>query len=114
MFKLSTSALENPCKAINIPPQMPDPNNYVVIKVADQLGRLGKWCAMFVKYRGCTNYEGNKILVFKDHYYDELKAQGLLDPHFSDSKEYIHPFARFEPTDAGWEAAKLFIKIMST
>ena len=52
-----------------------------------------------VKYLGCTNYEGNKILVFQGVTEDEFKKLCELDPHFSENSKLV---ARFKPTEEGW------------
>lgn len=65
-------------------------------------------------YKDCTNYEGKKILVFYDNpFHDILRInKGKIDPHFSDSKEFIHPIARFEPTKRGWWQAIQFAALV--
>lgn len=57
-----------------------------------------------VNYPNCTNFEGNKILFFKNKTSEQVKAIKLLDPHFS-NKDKNTPFARFEPTKEGLDAA---------
>jgi hypothetical protein len=59
-----------------------------------------------VKYLGCTNYEGTKILV----YLGQFTPQGELDPHFSE--EYVSPIARFKPNREGKELATRFCKAL--
>jgi len=66
-----------------------------------------------IKYYGCTNYEGNKILVFKNATVDDLKRQKVIDPHFSENKTFLSPIARFEPTQTGWSNASKFIKLIA-
>jgi hypothetical protein len=78
---------------------MPDPNNYKIKKHKE----IGKNLLIEIQYLDCTNYEGNKILLYKDLSFDQLKAQVLIDPHFSENPNYKSPAARFEPTDAGWK-----------
>lgn len=80
-------------------PPNPDPSNY---KIMNHL-QYGENLLIKVKYIGCTNYEGLKVLLFKDTTLEQLKSQGRIDPHFSYNKEYKSPIARFEPTRAGWE-----------
>lgn len=76
----------------------PRPDNYKIIKYLPY-----KRCLLVkVKYLDCTNYEGNKILLFKDCTINKLKKQGLIDPHFSENKKFHSPIARFEPTIEGW------------
>jgi len=94
-------------KDIKIP--MPDPKNYKILK-AEQ---INKFLVLVIKYPNCTNYEGDKILVYEDVTINELTERSKkygLDPHFFDDKKYLTPIARFEPTDKGWEYAIRFCK----
>jgi hypothetical protein len=61
---------------------------------------------LMVKYVGCTNFEGNKILVFQG----DVTPAGGLDPHFDETGE--SPIARFKPTDEGLALAIKFCKIL--
>jgi len=79
----------------------PDPSNY---KIIDSI-QFENALVVSIKYPNCTNYEGNKILVYLNTTLEELKAQKHIDPHFFESKKFKAPFARFEPTMLGWEAA---------
>lgn len=76
----------------------PDPKNYRILRERG----YGDALVMEVYYPDCTNYEGKKILVFDD--WRKLAAMMGLDPHFT----ALHgPFARVEPTEKGWEYAKM-------
>ena len=79
----------------------PDPTKYKIKKVRSENGHL----AVFINYDDCTNYEGDKVLVFKDTTIDQLRDQKAIDPHFSDNSDFKSPFARFRPTDGGWREA---------
>ena len=79
----------------------PDPRKFKIEKSS----KLNSILIILINYEGCTNYEGNKILVFKDIEIDDLKRQGSIDPHFSENKEFHSPIARFEPTARGWGMA---------
>jgi hypothetical protein len=57
-----------------------------------------------VVYPGATNYEGRKIMVYRCSKEKVLRSTSL-DPHFCEDPNCLSPFARFEPTDAGWRAA---------
>jgi len=50
-------------------------------------------------YKDCTNFEGDKIMVFKGKY----KPRAELDPHFSYDED--SPIARFKPTKEGLKLA---------
>lgn len=76
----------------------PDPKRYTILEAYHSVS-----CTVLkVKYDGCTNYEGIKILLFK-HPLTEIVKLKELDPHFSEAK--ISPIARFVPTEEGWNMA---------
>ena len=81
-------------------PPNPDPNNWEILKFLES----GRNILIMIQYPDCTNYEGKKILLYLNTTYDDLVTQGSIDPHFSKSKEFRSPFARFEPTRKGWDA----------
>lgn len=80
----------------------PNPRNFRIVRYEE----IGNWLIVEIKYPDCTNYEGRKILVYYQVKYKKLMKQGSIDPHFSDSTTMISPFARFEPTKGGWNAAR--------
>lgn len=86
----------------------PRPDNYQIIQSIS----IGDYLIVEIRYLDCTNYEGRKILVFKDCSMLELKEQKLIDPHFSDDKSFHSPIARFEPTAEGMFHAKMFARTM--
>ena len=88
-------------------PPNPDPANFRIEKHQELNGYL----ILLVKYPDCTNYEGNKILVYRDLTYAEVKKFKTLDPHFSNSKTFASPCARFEPTLVGWGLARRMCKV---
>lgn len=79
----------------------PDPRNFKIVRSFS----VDRNVILWVTYPDCTNYEGNKILFFHNCFVIEIENQKILDPHFSENPDYISPFARFEPTEAGWHAA---------
>jgi hypothetical protein len=79
----------------------PDPTRFVVLKAV----AVGTHTVARVHYPDARNYEGVKVLVYRDVSPAELQAAGVLDPHFCDHGGHASPFARFEPTSAGWSAA---------
>lgn len=96
----SSSYDENKDKNINS-----DSTIYRIIKSK----KMENFLILFINYPNCTNFEGNKILVYINCTIDDLYAQKFIDPHFSDNKNYISPIARFIPTDFGWNMAELFV-----
>lgn len=79
----------------------PDPKNFRIIKHQ----KINNFLLVMIKYPDAKNYEGQKILMFRNIELTDLLNQGVIDPHFSDNKRYISPVARFEPTDYGWQLA---------
>jgi len=73
----------------------PNPKNFKIL----QITQVGKNVLLVVQYPDCTNYEGKKIMVYRNVKASEIRAMKSLDPHFCDN--HISPFARFEPTDKG-------------
>jgi hypothetical protein len=93
----------------------PDPNNYKIIRSETCIPKSKKgkkkrriYLVVEINYPDCTNYEGNKVLIYEGIMLRDLLMQQLIDPHFSDNKKYKSPIARFEPTQRGWNMAKLF------
>jgi hypothetical protein len=84
----------------------PNPTRFKILKSR----KIGNFAVMFINYPNCTNYEGNKILVFEGISIKALKERSVIDPHFTDSKFEPHLVARFEPTDKGWGYAIKFCK----
>lgn len=81
----------------------PNPHNYRFVKVKEIDD--GKFLVLLLHYPDCTNYEGNKILLFKDTTLIELINQRFIDPHFFTDQQLKSPIARFVPTDEGWRMA---------
>lgn len=85
-------------------PHNPNPDRYKILNVYES----GNNVAILIKYEGCTNYEGKKVLVYRDVKLKQLVKQGSLDPHFSNNNKFFSPIARFEPTAEGWQFAREF------
>lgn len=87
----------------------PDPNKYTICGV----DVINGYRLVFIVYEDCTNFEGKKLLLFeKGITRDVLEAQGSIDPHFSENKNFISPIARFEPTERGYEMALALMRIL--
>lgn len=83
----------------------PNPENFTILdEFITSMGVAAK-----IKYPDCANYEGTKILVFWKCSLEQWQAhkKGPIDPHFCEG--HLSPFARFEPTKEGWQAAKNFL-----
>lgn len=86
-----------------VPPGNPDPGNFRILTHYV----LGRNLAVEILYPDCDNYEGRKILVFIDvPNVRKILKEKRIDPHFCRNDGRYHPFARFEPTEAGWAAAR--------
>ena len=83
----------------------PNPDNYKVLDHLQEKNNL----MVKINYPDCDNYEGDKILIYKNTSLYDLINQKHIDPHFSNNKTFKSPFIRLEPTDEGWE---LGIKIL--
>jgi hypothetical protein len=84
-------------------PPNPNPHNFEV----KFLHKVNGYSIMYVNYPDCTNYEGNKILVYdKGFDVNILLAVKRVDPHFFSHKD--SPIARFEPTERGLKMACSF------
>lgn len=81
----------------------PDPKNWKIMQFK-HFGYNGDFLVVKIHYPDCTNYEGNKILLYENTTITQLKGQKYIDPHFSMSA-YKSPIARFIPTERGWNMA---------
>lgn len=84
----------------------PDSSRYRI----DTFKKIDKFLIVWIVYPNCTNYEGQKILVYQNIEMRDLLNQKLVDPHFSNNTKYHSPIARFVPTNEGWEMAKRFAR----
>lgn len=82
----------------------PDPANYEILGSE----QYGNYLLVQIKYPNCTTFEGIKILVYKDITIHKLRRQKIIDPHFSNNKQFYSPIARFVPTEEGIELARKF------
>ena len=84
----------------------PDPNNYDIIYAK----QIKNFLLIQIHYPDCINYEGIKILIYKDITLSDLKKQDSIDPHFSRNKRFKSPIARFVPSVEGLKMAISFCK----
>lgn len=77
----------------------PDPRKYTIIRHKT----VGRHVVIEISYLGCTNYEGRKVLVFRDTTITQLRRRKVIDPHFCE--DHRSPIARFAPTPLGWKLA---------
>lgn len=87
----------------NLPTGNPDPRNYEIL--AEE--RRGDYLIVIVHYPDCHNYEGLKLMVYKwSNHLHEAWAQYGMDPHFSRTRAWRAPVARFKPTSEGLAMAR--------
>ena len=79
----------------------PNPKNFEI----KRLYEIGPFVVVWVRYPDCTNYEGNKIMIYEAKEGD-IRSLKTLDPHFCEN--HLSPIARFEPTERGWHWALSF------
>lgn len=82
-------------------PKAPDPKNFTILNVKVINGLT----IVDINYAGVTNFEGNKILVFKTDMSIALYSIREIDPHFDGNNGII---ARFIPGKEGWNMAECF------
>ena len=89
---------------------LPDKHNFEIKRVFFLSG--SPFVALTVNYPDCTTFNGKKVIVlnlpgdncWRINFFKNIKD---LDPHFLEDGKV---FARFLPTESGWETAKLFVK----
>ena len=111
MFKMFSSCSESSPGIVDTPSDRiryinPNPSNFVI----ERAELMGKFIVVKIYYPDCTNYEGRKILVYKNIRLNEIIKSAALDPHFCDDKTHISPIARFEPMTRGWRYAVSFCR----
>lgn len=79
----------------------PNPFNYYIRSIEQVKGNV----VAQIVYPDCTTYEGMKIILFKNADVGKLKNLSAIDPHFLEDCEEYKVFARFEPTQEGYNAA---------
>lgn len=87
----------------------PDPKKFTINRTHATVS-INACLVLAVNYPDCTNYEGDKILLFVGNI-PNLSKITKLDPHFCEGK-HPSPFARFEPTNEGWIQAVALAEIM--
>lgn len=86
----------------------PNPQNFEIICLSEVCGHS----LALLSYPNCTNYEGRKLLFFRNVGNDIIKGMKSINPHFLKGKG-IYPFARFEPTEAGARAAEMMAMVLN-
>lgn len=79
----------------------PNPENFTI----ERIEHLGSFACAMVHYPDATNFEGRKIIVFKNATEQDIANAKVLDPHFSEDGNIL---ARFRPDEEGWQDALAF------
>ena len=79
-------------------PNDPRPDAFFIKRAV----QFGDYVVAEIKYPHATNFEGNKILVFKNSTVSEVHEMREIDPHFLEGNK---AFARFRPSEDGWFSA---------
>lgn len=87
----------------------PNPLKYKILTAT----QIDIYLIVKIKYLACTNFEGVKILVYKDCTLKQLIKQKVIDPHFSENTNKKSPIARFIPTEDGMKMAITFVETLS-
>jgi hypothetical protein len=106
---MGISPFSRSSEGTNLASANPNPRNYVV----ESQEQIGKFLILTLRYPDCVNYEGRKVLLYKNVSFAELEKQGSIDPHFSGNPEYLSPIARFEPTREGRLMAVALARMLS-
>lgn len=85
----------------------PQPDNFQFVR----LQQVEQHVVAEVQYPDCNNYEGRKILVLPRTTVHTVSHLTSLDPHFCDGG-HVSPFARFAPTEDGWEMAIVLAELL--
>ena len=76
-----------------------DISNFRILKHCQK----DKFLVVKIRYNNCGNFEGEKILIYKNITIKDLENMKIIDPHFSN--ENISPIIRIIPTNDGWKMA---------
>ena len=86
----------------------PNPFNFTIMSVSEVNG----FVVAKIRYPDCTNFEGEKVLVFRHATIHDVTSAFEIDPHFCDNDHHLSPIARFLPTPEGMVMAVRFCKAM--
>ncbi len=90
-------------------PPNPDPKNFEIWRYEEN----GDWLLVVIRYPDCINFNGDKILLYRNITIERLKGLTEIDPHFSNKFKQITPFARFVPTEEGWNTAVKLMDVLA-
>lgn len=93
------------CKKNNFT-KNPNPKIFII----KQYKQINNLLITIIKYPNCVNYNGDKLLIFKNISIVDLFNKKKIDPHFLEKNKSYSPIARFIPTIEGWNMAENFCK----
>lgn len=86
----------------------PNPNPAVYQIRKKYQAKFGGPVLVHINYPHCTNFEGNKLLIFRNNrVFDEMRNKNFIDPHFNDDSL----IARFNPLM--WDMAVKYVDSIS-
>jgi hypothetical protein len=98
------------CASETYHPADPRPNLFKI----KEIKQIGKFVLAVVNYPNCTEYNGDKILIYDFVSVADVASQKLLDPHFimprSGVDKGVYPVARFVADWHGRMLAESFCK----
>jgi hypothetical protein len=86
-------------------PNDPDPELFKICEIEQR----GDFVIAKIRYPNCTNFDGLKVLVWRNRTVEEIKKMVLIDPHFLE--EDLSLIARFMPM-TGMKMARKFVESM--
>lgn len=72
--------------------------------------RSGDNCLALINYPNCSEFKGDKLILFKDMSREKLAKMKSIDPHFLGSNNIV---ARFRPTEEGWSLGRVCLQQLS-
>ena len=104
----SCSCIANPTVQKRSRNSSPSPKKFRIERVL----RLDRYSIVQAHYDEATNFEGEKLMLYKDVDRDWFDNTKELDPHFCDTGTHPSPIARFEPTGPGLEMAMELVMML--
>lgn len=90
---------------------IPDTKAWKLIRFQESTDK--KSVLIEVKFDRVQNFNGLKILLFRNCTLVDLINQKEIDPHFLNNNKLKYPIARFSPTEEGWKMGMQCINMIS-
>lgn len=85
-------------------PNDPNPNNFIIQEIIPLPG----YTIANIVYPNCTNFEGQKLILFLGEYTLQQLRKMSIDPHFLEKTE-PKVVARFRPDEEGLKLMRILI-----